>query len=142
MGDWRTVNIKGKISKDEVNAAREFLKSDYYREDSVYYLQFSEGLCSVGEWVKEDGTIDAIGNVYERDCNNEDLLRELTVLAEKFPTLDIILHSGSNWESLTCSASFVVKDGKCEQKEPMIPELHEISSAQIYTNLAKAFGRF
>lgn len=142
MGDWRTVNIKGRISKDEVNAARDFLKSNYWREDGVYYLQFSEGLCSIGEWIREDGIIDVIGNVYERDCENEDLLAELTVLAEKFPTLDIILHSGSNWESLTCSASFVVKDGKCEQKEPMIPEIHAIPSAQMYMNLAKSLGRF
>lgn len=80
------------------------------------------------------------GNVFERDCENKDLYNELSILAEAFPSLDIVLHSGSDWESLVCSASFIVKDGKVEMVEPMIKEIKGINEEKVDAVLQRYFG--
>jgi hypothetical protein len=149
MGDWRSVNIKGKVTdKEKVKEIRDYLKynSKTYgskaEKDGIYYLQFGEGLCGLNEWIDYDGNIDALGNVFERDCENSDLLKELTILAEKYPCIDLVLHSGDNYESLICTASFVVKDGIVKQEPPMIDELEKMSNDKMQANLYKALLGF
>ena len=153
MGNWRTVNISGHIGTDEIDAARELLTrvADYdswmYDDGeneelcSLFCLAFGEGLCGLRDWIRPSGNINAVGNLYERDFDNDDIEKALSILAKRFPTLELTLHSGDDWESLHCTATFHVKDGECKRCPPEIEELSEISSESIMENLWATLGR-
>ena len=146
MGNWRTVQIIGEVKdKNEVDSIIKYLTvgDDYESpasEDDIFYLQFGEGLCGLNQWVKNNGKINIVGNVYERDCEIEDLEKELKILADKFKSLDIILHTGGEYESLDCIASFEVHNGMVERKEPLIKGLDEFDKDRMQMNLMKALG--
>lgn len=143
MGNWRTVNIVGKIGKKECKEAINFLTVDFnYNskasdELDIFYLQFSESLCGLGNWVKNDGTINAVGNLWERGCSIDALEDELIKLSNKFKTLEIKLHAGDDWEDLKCVATFNVKDGVVIKLPPEIDRLKEISNEEMAFNLLK-----
>ena len=153
MGNWRTVNISGHIGADEIDAARELLTraanydswmyDDGENEEicSLFCLAFGEGLCGLRDWIRPNGTINAVGNLHERDFDNDDIEKALSILAKRFPTLELTLHSGDDWESLHCTATFHVKDGECKRCPPEIEELSEISSESIMENLWATLGR-
>lgn len=152
MGNWRTVNITGHIGSEEINAARELLsrtahydpwiRDDENEEmDALYCMAFGEGICGLHDWIRPDGKINAVGNLHERDFDNDDIEKALSILAKKFPTLSLTLHSGDDWESLHCTATFHVKDGECKRCPPEIEELNEISSESMMGNLWAALGR-
>lgn len=126
MGNWRTVNIKGKIDKKDVGDIVGFLSDDAGWYSPAACLTMGLSLCGLNTWVGVDGVIDASGNLAERDFDNDDIERALVFLAEKYPSLELTLHSGSDWESLECSATFIVANGKCTRMEPQIKELQEI----------------
>lgn len=133
MGNWRTVNIKGRMDATEAKDAIEFLKkvAREYCDEPVDCFAIGNSLCGLNQWIQDDGTIDAIGNLFERDFDNDDIEEALKCLAEKYPSMELTLHSGSDWESLVCSATFHVKDGEVERCEPEIKELHKISEAMM-----------
>jgi len=153
MGNWRTVNISGHIGADEIDAARELLTraanydswmyGDGENEElcSLFCLAFGEGLCGLRDWIRPSGNINAVGNLHERDFDNDDIEKALSILAKRFPTLELTLHSGDDWESLHCTATFHVKDGECKRCPPEIKELSEISSESIMENLWATLGR-
>lgn len=152
MGNWRTVNITGHIGSEEIDAARELLsrtahydpwiRDDESEEmDALYCMAFGEGICGLHDWIRPDGEINAVGNLHERDFDNDDIEKALSILAKKFPTLELTLHSGDDWESLHCTATFHVKDGECKRCPPEIEELSEISSESMMGNLWAALGR-
>jgi hypothetical protein len=152
MGNWRTVNISGHIGTDDIDAAREMLKraANYdpwmyeggENEElcSLHCLAFGNGICGLHDWIRPSGNINAIGNLYERDFDNDDIEKALSVLARKFPTLVLALHSGDDWESLHCTATFHVKDGECKRCPPEIEELSKISSESMINNFLAALG--
>lgn len=153
MGNWRTVNISGHIGADEIDAARELLTraanydpwmyDDGENEElcSLYCLAFGKGLCGLHDWIRPSGNINAIGNLYERDFDNDDIEKALSVLARKFPTLVLTLHSGDDWESLRCTATFHVKDGACRRCPPEIDELMEIGSSAMMDSFLTALRK-
>lgn len=141
MGNWRTVNIEGTVSKEEARGMIEFLRDDDDKdwgspwETSAAPFVMNRSMCGLNQWVKEDGTINAIGNLSERDFDNDDIEYALQYLASMFPSLSITLHSGSDYESLQCSATFHVHEGKVERCEPEVDVIKEIPSSQIQMNL-------
>lgn len=126
MGTWRTVKLKGKIAPKDAPRAIEYLTVRQWESkacnDGVYYLQFGESVYGINKWINNDGSIDKTGTLYERDCDNDDLLKELIILAKEFPTLDMVLHSGSIMSD-ECTATFIIKNGFCVRVEPQIPTL-------------------
>jgi hypothetical protein len=136
MGNWRTVNIIGSVNKDEAIEMRKILSEnvfdnddfDWSKPDPVACVRFVKSLAGLNEWVKESGDINTIGNLSERDYDNDDIYAALVFLAEKFSSLKLTLHSGSDWEDLTCSATFEVKNGAVKKFSPKIERLQEISS--------------
>lgn len=92
-------------------------------DDPAFCLHFDDRNYSgsgLGRWVNENGTINARGNLYERDFDNDDIEAALTYLASKFPSLTLTLHSGSDFEGLECTATFHVSCGKCRRCEPEV----------------------
>lgn len=141
MGNWITVNIKGKVNKEEAKQLIEWLTVDKQTYSSmaeeqlgVYYLQISRGVFGLRQWVKEDGTINSLGNVYERDCEASDLYSEVQSLCKRFKSLELTVHIGGDYESTKCVATIVGNKDKVELLEPQIENLGEISADQIKGN--------
>lgn len=141
MGNWRTIEIKGDVSIEEAQKMRKYLKVDkstyesLASQDDIFYLQFSDGLCGLGEWISNDGSIESVGNVYERNCEVEDLLSEATTLAHNFPTLNILINIGDDYESLNCVGSIIVKNGSSILIDPIVKDLEAIPDEQIALNM-------
>ena len=142
MGNWRTVNIEGTIDPKEVDKATEFLV--YENGDGESWargcLGFSYALCGLQDWINDSGVIYAIGNLSERDYDNDDIERELTHLARMCPSLELTLHSGSDYESLVCSATFHVKDGVVKRCNPEVEMIKEIPREIMQIRLYRALG--
>lgn len=135
MGNWRTVNIKGKVNPDE---ARQMIKCltdiKYGWENKLYCLAIHQSLCGLNQWVKTNGEIDAIGNLSKRDYDNDDIEIALKELAKRYPSLELTLHSGDDYEGLDCTATFHVSHGKVSRCEPEIEKIEDISVEQMRKN--------
>lgn len=137
MGNWRTVNMTGRMKSDEAKAVIKELSSGDIWDSPAACFEMTRSLAGLNQWVKEDGEINAVGNLAERDFDNDDIERGLSYLASVYPSLELTLHSGSNWESLTCSATFRVKDGRVEHCAPEVDTLQEISPDLITGRMMK-----
>lgn len=126
MGNWRTVNMTGTMSAEEAVACRELLSENRGWRTPAECFTMGKSICGIDDWVSESGVIDARGNLAERDYDNDDIESGLVFLAEMFHSLEMTLHSGSDWESLECSATFVVSNGEVKRLPPQIKELEPI----------------
>jgi len=127
MGNWRTVNIEGKMNPNEAKEMISLLSKEYaWRGKPYSCLAITEGLCGIGQWIDNSGNIYARGNLAERDYDNDDIEKALKFLAEKFPSIELVLHSGEDWESLDCSATFHVGNGTVIKCDPEIERLDPI----------------
>lgn len=138
---WRTVQVNGQIKGwKEIDDIITYLTVDKQSydspayEDGVFFLQFGSGVFGLNKWVEDDGRINAVGNVYERDCTIEDLEKELKIIANKFPKLIMELHAGDDYESKHCVYSFNVFDGIVEKVEPHIRMLDDVDDSKIMKN--------
>jgi hypothetical protein len=125
MGNWRTVNIRGHIAKSDVKSIVDYLSNDDCWETLAACLHIGRSCYGLNTWIKEDGTIDAVGNLAERDFDNDDIEGALRHLAGMYPSLELTLHSGSDWEELPCTATFHVSNGEVKRCAPEIEELEE-----------------
>lgn len=150
MGNWRTVQVEGKVNPEEAKQMIQSLTPNWDSEtwiqsednNRLYFLLHGDGICALGRWVYPNGEIKGQGNVYERNCEIEDLKNELTYLAEKFPSLDMKLHAGADYEDEACVATFIVYNGKVAQVEPMIDKVSGVTPEQMRVNLLKQLGGF
>lgn len=124
MGNWRTVDMTGHIDKNDVEDIRSFLAADSVDHD-VLCLAIDCSMCGLNNWIDDSGDIDVCGNLYERDFDNEDIEKALTVLAKRYKRLTLTLHSGSDWESRVCSATFHVQDGAVIRRAPEVESIRE-----------------
>ena len=118
--------MRGHIDREDVAAICAFCAED---QDSEYFGPFTmgTGFCGLKRWVNDDGGIDICANLYERDFNNDDIEADLKMIASRFPSLELTLHSGSDWESEVCSATFHVKDGIVTRCPPEVDTIRELS---------------
>jgi len=137
MGNWRTVDMKGRMNKAEACELCRELSGDIRWESPAACLSMGNSLCGLNKWVDEYGIIDAVGNLAERDYDNDDIEKALTYIAEKYQSLELVLHSGSDWESLACSATFRVNNGAVERGEPEVDMIREISQNLVAERLIK-----
>lgn len=145
MGNWRTVEIKGNVSINQKDGLITYLTTDENWEspsskDDIFYLQISKtnSICGLNKWINNDGSIDASGNVFERDSQPEDIKNEMITIAENFDGLNVIVNIGDDYESETCVMSLIVKGGKVEVVEPIVKNLEGIGLNQMEINLLKA----
>lgn len=132
MGNWRTVEINGRIDKANAASLRQYLvdarlaRSDDEKWD-VFPLCVGEGFAGLWDWVQPNGKIKAIGNLAERDFDNDDIEKALITIAKRFPTLVLTLHSGDDYESRKCTATFLVDNGKCVRCKPKKKKIRAIT---------------
>lgn len=135
MGNWRTVDMTGKIDKCDVDDIRSFLAPDNANED-VYCFSMSKSLCSLNCWINDDGSIDVSANLSERGFDNDDIEVALKVLAARYPNLELILHSGSDYEELACTATFHVKNGMVKRCAPEVEIIRPCRCLSLYEYFA------
>ena len=148
MGNWRTVDLRGHMDAAEAcdmiaELTYSVFRDHYSKWDTdVACLLMGNSLCGLNQWAGRDGDIDAVGNLAERDFDNDDIEKALVYLAKKYPSLDLTLHSGSDWESLECSATFVVTNGEVKRLAPQVGTIREISADYMQGNLMRMlYGR-
>jgi len=110
MGNWRTVDMTGKIERSDVADIRKFLSKDTLCGEA-WCFTIGKSLCGLNCWVNDDGSIDVSANLYERDFDNDDIEAALKVLADRYKSLELTLHSGSDYEELECTATFHINNG-------------------------------
>lgn len=145
MGNWRTVDMRGHMDAAEAQDMIEYLsyEDDWSKwETDAACLLMGKSICGLDQWVEYDGTIDAVGNLAERDFGNDDIEKALVHLVGRYPSLELTLHSGSDWESLTCSATFHVKDGVVTRCEPEVEEIREIGGSMMQARLMSMLRGF
>lgn len=149
MGNWMTMNMRGRCDPAEVKALRAAAFFDWGdhgegldRLDAYGPLSVSSmgpGLCGIGDWPGAD--IDAIGNAAERDFGPDDVVEQLERLVKAAPSLELVVHCGGEYESLDCVATIKVLDGEVTKHEPEIKRLHGISDAQVAGRFTAALAR-
>ena len=130
MGNWRTVDMKGRIAGKDVDDIRAFLSNDRDCGDA-WCFTMGHSLCGLNQWVNNDGSIDVSANLYEREFDNDDIESALQILAVRYPSLDLTLHSGSDYESTVCSATFHVKDGVVTRCAPEVETIRDCRCVPI-----------
>lgn len=129
MGNWRTVDMVGHIDKSDVEDIRSYLFND---SNEAWCFTIGEpSLCGLNQWINDDGTIDISANLYERDIDNDDIKHALEVLAGLYPSLSLTLHSGSDYESTICSATFHVHNGTVTMCPPEVEQIRECRCLSI-----------
>ena len=113
----------GRIDKSDVENIRSYLSSD--KNEAWCFTMGEPSLCGLNQWVNDDGSIDVSANLYERDFDNEDIKNALEILASMYPSLSLTLHSGSDYESTVCSATFHVRNGAVVMCPPEVQNIRE-----------------
>jgi hypothetical protein len=155
MGNWRTVQIVGGMLAEEVHALREELNqvlrpgwgggfSHRYAQDNAQLEKFGPlsntgGLCGIGDWPAP--SINAVGNLAERDYSPCDVADHLEKLRKVAPSLGVMIHCGGERESPLCGVTVVLLEGRIEELPPMIKTLGDIPKLQIENNMLRALLR-
>ena len=129
MGNWRTVDMVGHIDQSDVENIRSYLRND--DNEAWCFSMGAISLCGLNQWVNDDGSINVSANLYERDFDNEDIKCALEVLASLFPSLSLTLHSGSDYESTVCSATFHVQNGVVTMHPPEVENIRKCRCLSI-----------
>jgi len=138
MGNWRTVTIKGTCDVRDVPALKEELDpgKDY---DNFHCLSNTSGLCGLGMWSGK--TIDASGNLAERDYSVESVAETLEGLAKVAPTLSVKVHCGGDYEDKTCVATVTLADGKATIGKPEVETVEGVSDETMQRKMMAALMR-
>lgn len=134
MGNWRTVNIIGKVDANEVEALKEActVDSDY---NNFHCLSICNGLCGLGDWVQTN--INARGNLAERDYTVEDVAEEFKKLVKIAPSLEVKIHCGGNNEDEKCIATITVKNREVKVHQPESELISGASKDEMQGRLLK-----
>lgn len=131
MGNWRTVDMTGRINREDVEDICSFLSEETVPDEALCLAISFPSMCGIDKWIEDTGDIDICGNLYERDFDNDDIEKALNILAERYKSLTLTLHSGSDWESRVCSATFHVKDGVVKKCYPEVKEIRRCRGKSI-----------
>lgn len=137
MGNWIRVKIEGNCDAADVVALRKALTLE--KDFSNFHCLTNGGICGLPNWAAE--SIDAVGNLFERDYDEEDVADTLEELAEIAPSLNVRVHMGEDNEGNKCVATVGIRGGKSYIVEPEIEEIPEIDQEQMLENLKWQLGR-
>ena len=144
MGNWRTVNVVGTMSAEHAAKLRRLLDwGDYVTvvdepPRDAECLSFSTrhpGLCGLGDWPAE--TMNAAGNLHERDYSVEDVATALRVLIHHAPSMLLKVHCGGEYEADECVATISVGEGLVVVGKPEVATITGPSLQQMHGNLLR-----
>lgn len=138
MGDWMTITMAGAVAADQVEPLRARLRYwyaepgqpeyDWSRFTPLSYNETRPGLCGIGEWPAE--TVQARGNLAERDYSVQDVADCLTELVQLAPSMTLKVHCGGPYESTTCTATITVAAGQVTLGPPEVAEVQPATEAE------------
>jgi hypothetical protein len=104
-----TVNIVGSIAAADLPAAKTFVNTG--DDDNRFHplCNYGFSIWGLGDWTAE--TVQACGNLSERDYTVEDVAQTLRQMAAVVPSLQAKVHCGGDYESEDCVATITVTDG-------------------------------
>lgn len=130
MGNWRTVSITGSMNARDAASLYEYLGYSYAPKnpamDHFGPLSFNRdqpSLCGLNNWVNT--TVNACGNLAERNYSVEDVAEELRKLLSVAGTMLLKVHCGGDWESEKCVATINVGEGLVVVGEPEVESITE-----------------
>lgn len=135
MGNWRTVNIFGTISEDEVPLLQERLSYSLDSNENVENftpLSYEPGrpsMFGLDEW--PDTYVSAKGNLAERDYTVEDVAKTLRELVTIAPSMKLNVHCGGENESKICVATIVVSNSKVTVDPPLTDIVYPVSTNEM-----------
>jgi hypothetical protein len=143
MGNWRTVNMIGSVSPEEVKALRAKVVFSYRNAmfgtfGPLSYDPESPSICGLDEWPYPQ--ISAYGNLAERDYAVSDVAAALRDLIAVAPSLELKVHCGGDWESPVCVATITVAGGEVTVGGPEVKEVVPISTSEAVSRLLHALG--
>ena len=104
MGIWRVTRGKGSASPEEAKEIIELLTIDMSVGESkgyqkgIFFMQISKGVMGINQWIQEDGTIDFHGTLFERNYEVDDICKEVDLLSQMFPSLELTMYVESPWK--------------------------------------------
>lgn len=137
MGNWTTVNIKGTIAPEHVQAVRKHFAKDFM--DEGWGCLHGGGICGLPNLGTEN--INAAGNLGERDYGAEDVAKECNKVLAFAPSFDVVVHVGEDYESLEVAATVKKVDGKYQVVAPEVKTIEPISQEMMQANLFKQLRR-
>lgn len=70
-------------------------------------------------------TIDVVGNI-GKGASNKDIMLEFSLIAASFPKISLTILVGGDYESDTCVAQVIVKDGRAFWNPPCVEKMPEL----------------
>ncbi len=86
-------------------------------------------------------TIDASGNLAERDYSVESVAKTLEDLAKVVPSLAVKVHCGGDYEDKTCINTITLADGKATIGKPEVETIAGVSDETMRRNMMAALMR-
>lgn len=128
MGNWRTVHIHGTVSGMKVPALREALTPPSTgkwteQDDALYCLHINSGVFRLGNWIPDDGLVNVVGNLSERDLGVGDVYDACCQIVNIDPAACFVIDIGDDFESSECIASIVVTNGQARIVSAIVEEL-------------------
>lgn len=149
MGNWRRVHIVGGMLAEEVDALKAEInqvleggmfahryKQDENQMEKFGPLSYTGGLCGFGSWPAP--SINAVGNLAERDYDPAAVARHLEQLAKVAPSLGVLVHCGADYETDECINTVVLFEGKTAVRWPDVKTIPEFAPMQLENNLMRA----
>lgn len=138
MGNWTTVNIKGTITPEHVQAVRKHFAKDFM--DDGWGCLHNGGICGLPNLGTE--VIDATGNLGERDYDAESVAEECNKVLAFAPSFDVIVHVGGDYESLDVVATVKKVDGKYQVISPEAKKIEPMNAEAMQANFLKQMRGF
>ncbi len=137
MGNWTIVEMEGSCDSEEVSVLQREVAFDMNADEWENFncLSATNGICGLGNWAGR--TIDAVGNLAERDYGAEDVAEVLEDLVKVAPSLNLKVHVGGEYEDKKCVATVTCYRGVVTIGSPEIKSIGEISEEQMRENLIK-----
>ena len=132
MGNWRRVKIEGFCDASEVRDLAKALDpgKDF---ENFHCLCHTGALCGLPNWASE--MIIAVGNLAERDYDQQDVADALNELVVLCPSLDVRVHVGEENESKDCVATVTAKNGEVVIEDAQLFQIPDLNPQTVGNNL-------
>jgi hypothetical protein len=137
MGNWTRVKITGSMAPEHVAALSNHLAADFM--DKRWGCLHNGGICGLPNWAAV--TIDALGNLGERDYGPQSIAEELEKMAGIAPSLSAKVHVGSDYEKPECVATVTLADGKATIGPAEIAMIPDLNEGHMMAGLLRQLGR-
>jgi hypothetical protein len=151
MGNWRRVHIVGGMLAEEVEALKAEINQvlparfstdlnhtpEFKSQQNKFGpLSYTGGLCGLGNWPAP--SINAVGNLAERDYDCFAIADHLRKLSKVAPSLGVRVHCGGDYESDTCVATVVLFEGVAVIRVAEIKGVPDMDPLEMQNNLLRA----